>query len=163
VTVRAQGLLAEITDVDAADHVCWMYDDRAAFDDAVRAFVAGGLARGERLLCVGERVIDSLRGQHPSVADVDALLADGAIETLTIAQAHDATGRFLPERQLEFYDGATRRAISDGYGGCGSSPTSARSPSTPPGDPTWLAGSTSPTTTSPMDRGCRRCAPTVPT
>jgi anti-anti-sigma regulatory factor len=117
VGVRAQGLLTEVTAVGAGDHVCWVYDDPGAFEAAVHEFVAGGLDRGERLLCVGERVIDSLRGENPSLADVDTLLADGVLETLTVAQAYDATGRFVPERQLEFYDAATRRAISDGYRG----------------------------------------------
>ena len=46
-----------------ADHVCWVYDDDATFDAAASEFLAGGLARGERLLCVGERVIESLHGQ----------------------------------------------------------------------------------------------------
>jgi len=115
--VRAQGRLADLTTVPAADHVCWVYDDDASFDAAVRDFIEAGLARGDRLLCVGERVIDSLRGQHALLRDVESLLAEGALETLTVAQAYDATGHFCPERQLEFYGTATRRALADGYRG----------------------------------------------
>jgi ABC-type transporter Mla MlaB component len=77
----------------------------------------GGLDRGERLLAVGERVIDSLSGASAPLADMDRLLADGALETLTVAEAYDAPAAFDPQRQLEFHDAATRRAISDGHRG----------------------------------------------
>jgi anti-anti-sigma regulatory factor len=100
-----------------SDHVCWIYEDDAVFDDAVRAFVTGGLERGEQLLCVGERVIDSLRGQPQPFGDVDALIADGVLRTLTHAQAYEAAGAFAPENQLAYYDAATRSAIEAGYRG----------------------------------------------
>ena len=57
-----------------------MDDDDAAFDDAVRTdFLAGGLARGERLLVVGERVIDRSagRGGRPFNPASEALAAGG--------------------------------------------------------------------------------------
>ena len=60
--MRAHGVLTAIPEAGASDHLCWVYEDDAAFDHAAREFLAGGLARGERLLCVGERVIDSLPG-----------------------------------------------------------------------------------------------------
>lgn len=115
--VRAHGLVTEVPGAGPADHLCWVYEDDAAFDEAAREFLAGGLARGERLLCVGERVIDSLRALTPPVADVAALIARGALETLTLAEAYEATGPFLPGQQLAYYDAATRRAMDDGYRG----------------------------------------------
>jgi ABC-type transporter Mla MlaB component len=115
--VRAQGLVTSVPGPHAADHLCWVYDDDATFDAAVRQFLAGGLARGERLLCVGERVIDSVWADGAPVDGVESLLADGRLELLTVAQAYAATGRFAPERQLAFYDAATRRAVADGYRG----------------------------------------------
>jgi ABC-type transporter Mla MlaB component len=115
--VRAHGILNAIPEAGTSDHVCWVYDDDAAFDEAVREFLAGGLERGERLLCVGERVIDSLRGQALPSSDVEALVARGALETQTLAQAYEAAGPFLPENQLAYYDAATQRALDDGYRG----------------------------------------------
>jgi hypothetical protein len=102
---------------EPADHICWVYDDDADFDAAVGQFLAGGLARGERLLCVGERVIDSVRAGGSPVDGVESLLADGRLQMLTVAEAYAATGRFAPERQLAFYDETTRRAVDDGYSG----------------------------------------------
>ena len=75
--MRAHGVLSGFPAAGASDHVCWVYDDDAAFDAAVREFLTGGLDRCERLLCVGERVIDSLRGQLPPFGDVDARNIEG--------------------------------------------------------------------------------------
>lgn len=115
--VRAHGVLSEMPKAGTSDHVCWIYDDDAAFDRAVGQFLAGGLARGERLLCVGERVIASLEGLTLPERDVPALVAAGTVQTQTLAQAYEAAGPFLPENQLAYYEGATQRALADVYRG----------------------------------------------
>ena len=46
-----------------------------------------------------------------------SLIASGALETLTLAEAYEAAGPFLPENQLAYYDAATRRAMDDGFRG----------------------------------------------
>ena len=117
--MRPSGSLDTVPGASAADHVCWVHggDDDAAFDDAVRTFLAGGLDRGERLLCVGERVIDSVRKEAAPFIDVDKLVADGTLGLMTLAEAHAATGSFSAENQFAFYDGATRRAVAEGYAG----------------------------------------------
>ena len=115
--VRLSGSLAAVPRARPADHLCWVHGDDAAFDDAVRTFLSGGLARGERLLCVGERVIDSIRGEPAPFTDVDRLVAEGTLGLMTLAEAYAATGEFRAERQFEFYDAATRRAVAEGYAG----------------------------------------------
>jgi hypothetical protein len=117
--VRLSGFLDTVPRAGAADHVCWVHggDDDAAFDDAVRTFLAGGLERGERLLCVGERVIDSVRAEAPPLTGVDKLVADGTLRLMTLSEAYAATGEFSAERQFVFYDDATRRAVDEGYAG----------------------------------------------
>jgi anti-anti-sigma regulatory factor len=115
--VRAAGLISDSADVTVADHVCWVDHDQAAFDAAVRDFAACGLDRSERLLAVGERVIDSLRRGRPPLGDLARLISQGSLETLTTAQAYGDADTFDPEGQLEFYDAATRRALRDGRSG----------------------------------------------
>lgn len=115
--MRSHGPSGPVPVAEASDHLCWVYDDDGDFDRAVRTFLAGGLARGERLLCVGERVIESLAGNAAPLGDTEALKAEGALGTLTLAEAYAATGTFTPEDQLAFYTAATRRAIEDGYRG----------------------------------------------
>jgi MEDS: MEthanogen/methylotroph, DcmR Sensory domain/STAS domain len=112
--VRAHGQVGDIPAAGAADHVCWVYEDDEEFDRAVLEFVAGGLERGERVFCVGDRVVESL---HVTLGDLDDLVARGALETLPLADAYDSTGTFVPEDQLAFYDTATRRARDDGFAG----------------------------------------------
>jgi ABC-type transporter Mla MlaB component len=115
--VRAHGPLNDVPESGASDHLCWVYEDDETFDRAVGLFLAGGLARGERVLCIGERVIDGLRGFRLPTQDVAGLIAAGTLETQTLAEAYEAAGPFLPETQLAYYDAATRRAIDAGYSG----------------------------------------------
>jgi anti-anti-sigma regulatory factor len=111
--VRAHGLVRKLPRAAASDHVCWVYeDDDDAFDEALRDFVAGGLERGERLLCVGDAVIDRLRD-----TGLDELIDSGTLETLTLAEAYAATQEFVPEQQLAYYHAAVQRAVDDGYRG----------------------------------------------
>lgn len=115
--VRAHGVIDELPGAGAADHVCWIYDDDAEFDAAVQEFLAGGMARGERVLCVGERVVEGLRTATGGVPALEELIAQGAVETLTLAEVYEATGPFRPEQQLSYYSGATRRALDAGFSG----------------------------------------------
>jgi ABC-type transporter Mla MlaB component len=113
--VRTHGSVDAVPGAAPADHLCWVYEDDAAFDEAAREFLVGGLARGDRVLCVGERVIEGLTA--PGAPDLSALVARGAIQTLTLAEAYEAAGPFLPEQQLAYYDDATRQAQEAGYRG----------------------------------------------
>ncbi|WP_051516031.1 MEDS domain-containing protein [Candidatus Blastococcus massiliensis] len=101
----------------SADHLCWVHDDDEAFDAAVREFLAGGLAHGERLLCVGARAIATLDGADAHLGDVAGLRAGGVLETMTVAEAYAAAGPLAADRQRAFYDAATNRALADGYRG----------------------------------------------
>ncbi|WP_164704424.1 MEDS domain-containing protein [Blastococcus litoris] len=110
--------MTEVPRAGASDHICWVYDeDDEAFDRAVRRFLAGGLERRERVLVIGNRVIDSIGIQDDGFGDAAALAADGTLRTLTTAEAYEAAGSFLPGTQRTFYDDATREALADGYTG----------------------------------------------
>lgn len=120
--MRPSGLLARPAGVERGDHVCWAYEDDAAFEDAAVRFLAEGLARGDRLLWVGDGAEERLRRSPGALADVDGLTARGTLRVLSVAEGYSAAGTaaagpMTPERQLAFYDAATRRAIDDGYRG----------------------------------------------
>jgi anti-anti-sigma factor len=103
--------------VEAADHVCWVYEDDAAFEEAAVRFLAAGLDRGDRLMWVGDGSADRLRRAEGRLSQVEDLLARGALELVPVTAGYATTGSFTPEEQLAFYDQRTRRARADGYAG----------------------------------------------
>jgi hypothetical protein len=115
--VRAHGRVDRVPDAGPADHVCWVYDDAHALDAAAGRFLAGGLARGERLLVVGEGMVGTLDRETLPFGGTEALLATGALEILDLTGASDGAEEFTAEQQLAFYDEATRRARADGFTG----------------------------------------------
>jgi ABC-type transporter Mla MlaB component len=115
--VRAAGLLSHPGGAPAAHHICWVYDDDAAFVALAVDYLAEGLARGEQLMCVGSEVLAGLRSAGVGLADVDALIDRGVLRVLDVGAAYAGGDGFTPERQLAFYDEATRQALDDGYRG----------------------------------------------
>jgi anti-anti-sigma regulatory factor len=115
--VRAQGVVDRPTAARPADHLCWIYDDALSLATVARQFLAAGLARGERLLFVGDSEgIDALRRPATVLPGVDALVAEGVLQLVPVEGAY-RTGQFDADLQLEFYDEWTRHALSDGYTG----------------------------------------------
>ena len=115
--MRAQGVVDRPAPAGRADHVCWVYDDPSSFAAVARQFLADGLARGERLLFVGDAEgRAALQEPDPALPALDDLVARGALDVVAVEGAY-RTGRFDVDRQLAFYDAATRRAVDDGYTG----------------------------------------------
>jgi anti-anti-sigma factor len=104
--------------VRPADHVCWVYDDDAEFAAGAREHLTEGLARGDRLLCVGDaQALEQVRRVAGPAAEIDGHVGRTALQFLPISGAYTATGRLEPAGQLEFYEEATRRALAEGYRG----------------------------------------------
>jgi ABC-type transporter Mla MlaB component len=115
--VRAAGLLTDPAGAAQADHVCWVYEDDEDFVDVARRYLEAGLARGERLLYVGEPHPAALRTDDGPLADVDGLIARGALRVLDLRSGYQGTGTFTPDEQLAFYDSAVAEARAAGYSG----------------------------------------------
>jgi anti-anti-sigma regulatory factor len=115
--VRAHGRVVEVPEPGPTDHVCWVYDDPRDLDAAAAQFLGGGLARGERLLVIGDGMIETLDRDTLPFGGTDALVATGALEILDLGAAYAGAAQFTPERQLAFYDAATRKALREGFTG----------------------------------------------
>jgi hypothetical protein len=115
--VRAHGRVVDVPESGPADHVCWVYDDPRDLDTAAARFLAGGLARGDRLLVIGDGMLETLHRDTLPFGGTDALLATGALEILDLHTAYEGAAPFSPEQQLAFYDAATRKALDDGFTG----------------------------------------------
>lgn len=114
--MRADGLLGDPTAVAHGDHVCWVYADAEEFADVARRYVAEGLARGERLLWIGEADPATVAAAS-GLLDLGGLLARGALQVLDVRSGYESSGAFTPGDQLAFYDAATRQALDDGFTG----------------------------------------------
>jgi anti-anti-sigma regulatory factor len=115
--VRAHGRVVEIPEPGPADHVCWVYDDARDLQMATARFLAGGLARGERLMVVGDGMIEALDRDTLPFGGTDELVATGALEILDLSSAYEGSAQFTPEQQLAFYGAATQKALDDGFTG----------------------------------------------
>lgn len=110
--MRAHGPVAAASGLSRESHVCWVYDDPCDLAAASRQYLANGLARGERLLLVGDDSVDAVLAALPDAA---ALRERGVLTVLPVADAYGAA--VVPEEQYEFYAGATREALAAGYTG----------------------------------------------
>ena len=115
--MRAHGRVLDVPEPGTTDHVCWVYDDPGDLESAAGRFLAGGLARGERLLIVGDGMIGALHQETLPFGGTDALVDTGALEVLDLTTAYESAGKFTPEQQLAFYEAATRKARADGFTG----------------------------------------------
>ena len=115
--MRTAGLLTDPAGAVQADHVCWVYEDEEEFVDVARRYLEEGLARGERLLYVGEPHPAELATDDGPLADVDGLIARGALEVLDLRAGYQSRGSFTPAEQLAFYEAATADARAAGYTG----------------------------------------------
>ncbi|MGY1637404.1 MEDS domain-containing protein [Geodermatophilus sp. SYSU D00742] len=116
--MRRQGEVTQPVPVGQADHLCWVYDDPDSLRDVAGRFLAGGLARGERLVFVGaDDDVERLRREPGPLGPVADLVAGGALLLLPLGRAYDGGAGFAPEQQYDFYDTLTRRSLADGYTG----------------------------------------------
>jgi len=100
-----------------ADHVCWVYDDPASFTDAAQRYLAEGLARGQRLLCVSDGLEAELRVAGEPFGFLDDLVARGALGFWCVGDTYADDRPVSPAEQWAFYDRAVREARADGYTG----------------------------------------------
>lgn len=115
--VRPSGLLGESDGLADTDHVCWVFDDPLSFADAARRYLAEGLDRHERLLCVGAGLAEDFRAAGEPFGSLDALTARGALGFADLGSAYAADAVVRPEVQRAFYEAAVAQARDDGYRG----------------------------------------------
>ncbi len=115
--MRFTGVLAERDVLAGADHLCWVYEDPASLADATRRYLAEGLARGDRLLCVGDGMAAGLRAAGGPFGSIDDLVARGALSFESTGDAYADAAPMCPRDQWAFYDEAVRAARGAGFRG----------------------------------------------
>jgi MEDS: MEthanogen/methylotroph, DcmR Sensory domain len=100
------------------DHICSIYDTEEEQLTTAEAYLADGLARGERCLYVGATRAALQRfdvALQAAGLDAAALMERGVLIELTHAEGHLIDGRFDCERMLRMLDDMVGRAIADGF------------------------------------------------
>jgi anti-anti-sigma regulatory factor len=113
--VRDSGVLDAQDPLTHADHVCWVYDHPASFVDAAQRYLADGVERGERLLCIGDDLAAEFRAAGEPFGPLDDLVARGALTFQSVRDAYDDGRGFSPGGQRAFYDAAVRNARASGH------------------------------------------------
>lgn len=111
--MRTAGVLEGSTGLGYHDHVCWAFADGDELAAEVRAFLAEGLRLGQRVGYVAPHPAEALRASLDGMAELDALVASGAVELHDVSAMY-ASGSAL---QADAYVEATWRAVADGYRG----------------------------------------------
>ena len=115
--MRDSGVLDARAPLTDADHLCWVYHDPASFVDAAQRYLTVGLARGERLMCVGDGMAADLRAAGEPFGSLDALVDRGALSFEDVGEAYADRGTGCAEDERAFYDRAVRAARDAGFTG----------------------------------------------
>lgn len=101
------------------DHICALYDSDAQLTSIVAAFLAEGLARGERCWYVpsGSEAAAVRSDLQRRGVNVEAESRRSALHLLDSNDAYVAQGGFDPEATLRVFNDAIEQALQDGFKG----------------------------------------------
>lgn len=99
-----------------SEHVCWVYDDPAAFRHRASQFLAEGLEAGHRLLYTARRDGAHLRDVD-ELAAADARIDRGSVMACSVDDLYITDEVVDPSAQVAAYAAATREALEMGYTG----------------------------------------------
>lgn len=97
-------------------HVCWLYDDPAAFRQRAGAFLAEGLSSGHRLLYTARNRTAHLHDADEIVA-ADARLDRSSVTACSVDDLYLTDEVVDPAAQVAAYAAVTREALEMGYTG----------------------------------------------
>jgi MEDS: MEthanogen/methylotroph, DcmR Sensory domain/STAS domain len=103
--VRHSGVIELVRGFGPHDHLCWAYDDPAAFRSRAREFLSEGLAQGLRVGYVAE-------GDGGELRDLGE-----AVRIESLEARYPAHTVIDPAGQAEAYATATEDALTDGFAG----------------------------------------------
>ena len=114
---RESGLISSPAGLGLHDHVCWTCDDDGARDDAVAAWLRGGLALGQRVVDIAGAHPDEQRDALSALGDVEGLAARGALDLIAVGEVYAAGRGADPGEQLRVDAAAAERARAGGFSG----------------------------------------------
>ncbi|MEU6203805.1 MEDS domain-containing protein [Micromonospora musae] len=110
-------MISGMTPSTSYGHVCWVYDDPAALDQAARTFLTAGLAAGERLWYATAGPVEPVVEKLTSTPALGDALARGAAEVVSLPDTYPSGAVVDGPAQVRAYAAATEAALAAGYRG----------------------------------------------
>jgi anti-anti-sigma regulatory factor len=99
------------------DHASWAYDDMSELQSACVDYFSDGLRRSERLVYVGGRTRDAMVDDLAALPGRDALIDEGRLTVLSIAEHLEAGDHFDSSVELESRRQLALDSLDAGYSG----------------------------------------------
>jgi signal transduction histidine kinase len=128
----------QLAGLKQGDHACLIYENASEQLAVAVPFVKDGLARNERCIYIADnrRAKEIEQALSAAGVDLDRERQRGALQILTKRDVYLATGRFEPQRMIDFVRQAESQALAEGFSGLRVT-----------GEMTWALG---------PERGCER-------
>ncbi|NPV60100.1 MAG: PAS domain-containing protein [Actinobacteria bacterium] len=110
-------LIPELETLEAGSHLCHLYGTEEERYDVLMNFACMGLAKGEKVICVGDDASrrEILAGLEKIGLDPAENVASGQLVFLSSREVFAAGGRFDAERMLAFWNRAAEEALMEGW------------------------------------------------
>jgi anti-anti-sigma regulatory factor len=115
--MRRSGLLDTSQRFGPSDHACWAYETHSERAAAAVAWLADGLALGQRAMYIADAPAEVLISELADLSDRDEAIARGALVVAETRSNYDLSAPIDANVQLAVYNSAVERAIADGYSG----------------------------------------------
>src|SRR3954452_6264574 len=116
-TARHTGPMTLLERFGSSDHACWAYRTDADRAAAATAWLADGLALGQRAMYVADAAEDVLTAELADLPGRDAAIADGALVVANVRRLYDLAAPIDAQRQLAAYSAVVDQALADGFAG----------------------------------------------
>ena len=110
-------MVSSPTDLSPGDHVCWPFRHHEDLVAGARAYLAGGLARDERVAYVSDRPPGELRHDLDGVPDLDDHLERGGLLLVPFDTLPATNPSVRPAAELPLLAAMTTDALEAGYRG----------------------------------------------
>ncbi|MFC4145092.1 MEDS domain-containing protein [Micromonospora mangrovi] len=110
-------MTSDVTPSGGSGHICWAYDDTAELDRRAVAFLAAGLAAGERVWLIADGTPEALTRRLEPLPGLPDALRHGAVSIVPIRDAYRDDHVVDPESQVRAYAAATDAALAAGHTG----------------------------------------------
>ena len=114
---RHTGLMDPAGRYGLSDHACWAYDSDSERAAVATAWIADGLALGQRTMYLADGSVEVLTQELAGLPGRDEAIAGGALVVAATSSMYDLSRPIDATTQLAGYSAAVELAVRDGFAG----------------------------------------------